>query len=79
VEKPPNGDPILAWNHKLSIRLPPRPENHCHLDYLGATEGKKCASFQQQGHSALAVMQRIEEESKNVIMAGAKHLAKLTT
>jgi hypothetical protein len=27
----------------------------------------------------LAVMQRIEEESKNVIMAGTKYLAKLTT
>jgi hypothetical protein len=52
---------------------------HCHLDYLGATEGKKCVSFQQQAHGALAVTQRIEEESKNVIMAGAKHLAKLTT
>jgi hypothetical protein len=31
---------------------PPRLENCCHLDYLGATEGKKCASLQQQGHSA---------------------------
>jgi hypothetical protein len=77
LENPPNGDPILACNHKLCIGLPPRPENRCHLDYLGATRKERNARV--FNNKATAVMQRIEEESKNMIMVGAKHLAKLTT
>jgi hypothetical protein len=35
--------------------------------------------FNNKAIVPLAIMQRIEEESKNMIMVGAKHLAKLTT
>jgi hypothetical protein len=60
-------------------QVAPRTENRCHLDYLGATEERNARVFNDKATVPLAVMQRIEEKSKNMIMAGAKHLAKLMT